>query len=91
MFGAPSLGRLGDRIGQRKTLVIALSMAALAFIPQAFATSITMLLLIAVPRQFDWSFYWQPSCCSVRFHVRLLCHDGHFTALCWIRLYESQL
>lgn len=45
LFGAPSLGRLGDRIGQRKTLVIALSMAALAFIPQAFATSITMLLV----------------------------------------------
>ncbi|MDU0202882.1 MULTISPECIES: MFS transporter [Paenibacillus] len=45
LFGAPSLGRLGDRIGQRKLLVIALSMAALAFIPQAFATSITMLLI----------------------------------------------
>ncbi|MZQ83838.1 MFS transporter [Paenibacillus sp. 5J-6] len=45
LFGSPSLGRLGDRIGQRKTLVIALSMAALAFIPQAFATSITMLLV----------------------------------------------
>jgi DHA1 family multidrug resistance protein-like MFS transporter len=45
LFGAPSLGRLGDRIGQRKTLVIALSMAALAFIPQAFATSITVLLV----------------------------------------------
>lgn len=45
LFGAPSLGRLGDRIGQRKTLVIALCMAALAFIPQAFATSITMLLV----------------------------------------------
>ncbi|MGQ7884690.1 MFS transporter [Paenibacillus sp. WC2504] len=45
LFGAPSLGRLGDRIGQRKLLIIALSMAALAFIPQAFATSITMLLI----------------------------------------------
>ncbi|MDD9266729.1 MFS transporter [Paenibacillus sp. GCM10023248] len=45
LFGAPSLGRLGDRIGQRKTLVIALCMAALAFIPQAFATGITMLLV----------------------------------------------
>ncbi|BFT75491.1 MULTISPECIES: MFS transporter [Paenibacillus] len=45
LFGAPSLGRLGDRIGQRKLLVIALSMAALAFIPQAFATSMTMLLI----------------------------------------------
>ncbi|MCY9657596.1 MFS transporter [Paenibacillus chondroitinus] len=45
LFGAPSLGRLGDRIGQRRLLVIALSMAALAFIPQAFATSMTMLLI----------------------------------------------
>jgi MFS family permease len=61
LFGAPSLGRLGNRIGQRKTLVIALSMAALAFIPQSFANSITMLHLIAVPRQSDWPFNWQPS------------------------------
>ncbi|MEW9702785.1 MFS transporter [Paenibacillus sp. SI8] len=45
LFGAPTLGRLGDRIGQRKTLMLALVMAALAFIPQAFATGITMLLV----------------------------------------------
>jgi DHA1 family multidrug resistance protein-like MFS transporter len=45
LFGAPTLGRLGDRIGQRKTLMLALTMAALAFIPQAFATGITMLLV----------------------------------------------
>lgn len=45
LFGAPTLGRLGDRIGQRKTLVLALSMAAIAFIPQAFAGGITMLLV----------------------------------------------
>lgn len=45
LFGAPTLGRLGDRIGQRMTLVIALVMAAVAFIPQAFATNISMLLV----------------------------------------------
>ncbi|TXK74384.1 MFS transporter [Paenibacillus sp. N3.4] len=45
LFGAPTLGRVGDRIGQRKTLIIALTMAALAFIPQAFALNISMLLI----------------------------------------------
>ncbi|OCT11210.1 MFS transporter [Paenibacillus pectinilyticus] len=45
LFGAPTLGRLGDRIGQRMTLVIALTMAAVAFLPQAFATNITTLLV----------------------------------------------
>ncbi|MFD0695597.1 MFS transporter [Paenibacillus sp. GCM10027628] len=45
LFGAPTLGRLGDHIGQRRTLILALTMAALAFIPQAFATGVTMLLV----------------------------------------------
>ncbi|MFC5446939.1 MFS transporter [Paenibacillus aestuarii] len=45
LFGAPTLGRLGDRIGQRRTLILALVMAAVAFIPQAFATTIIMLLV----------------------------------------------
>ncbi|RTE11150.1 MFS transporter [Paenibacillus whitsoniae] len=44
LFGAPTLGRLGDRIGQRKTLVIALTMAALAFLPQALAPGVGLLL-----------------------------------------------
>ncbi|GAA4708274.1 MFS transporter [Brevibacillus fulvus] len=45
LIGAPTLGRLGDRIGQRKTLLIAMSMSALAFLPQAWATGIVVLLL----------------------------------------------
>lgn len=45
LIGAPTLGRLGDRIGQRRVLVIALIMAALTYLPQALATGIPMLLV----------------------------------------------
>lgn len=45
LLGAPILGRVGDRIGQRKVLVIALSMAAFAFLPQALAPDIGVLLV----------------------------------------------
>ncbi|UOF89616.1 MFS transporter [Fodinisporobacter ferrooxydans] len=45
LIGAPTLGRLGDTLGQRKILAFALLMAAIAFIPQALAGQITMLLV----------------------------------------------
>ncbi len=45
LFGAPTLGRLGDRIGQRKALMFALVMSAAAFVPQAFAGNISILLI----------------------------------------------
>jgi DHA1 family multidrug resistance protein-like MFS transporter len=45
LIGAPTLGRIGDKIGQRKVLAFALLMAALAFIPQALAGNITTLLV----------------------------------------------
>lgn len=45
LIGAPTLGRIGDRIGQRKVLAFALLMAALAFIPQALAWNMTILLV----------------------------------------------
>lgn len=44
-IGAPTLGRLGDRIGQRKILTLALCAAACMYIPQALATSIVVLLI----------------------------------------------
>lgn len=44
IIGSPLLGRLGDRIGQRRILVVSLLMAAVAFVPQALATSIAILL-----------------------------------------------
>lgn len=44
LIGSPLLGRLGDRIGQKKVLAIALTCAALAFIPQALSHSIGMLI-----------------------------------------------
>ncbi len=44
LIGAPAFGRLGDRIGQRKVLTIALIMAAITYVPQALATGIPMLL-----------------------------------------------
>ncbi len=45
LFGAPTLGRLGDRIGQRKILILALLMAMLTYIPQALAHNLTVLLI----------------------------------------------
>lgn len=45
LIGSPTLGRLGDKIGQRRTLAIALTMAAVAFIPQALAQNVGMLLV----------------------------------------------
>ncbi|WP_258881657.1 MFS transporter [Paenibacillus sp. sptzw28] len=45
LIGAPTLGRLGDRIGQRKILVLALCAAAFMYIPQALATGIGVLLV----------------------------------------------
>lgn len=45
LIGSPTLGRIGDKIGQKKVLAFALLMAALAFIPQALAGDITTLLI----------------------------------------------
>lgn len=45
IIGSPILGRLGDRVGQRRILVTALCMAAIAFIPQALAHNISVLLV----------------------------------------------
>lgn len=45
LIGSPLLGRLGDRVGQRRILIIALCMAAVAFLPQALAGGIAVLLV----------------------------------------------
>lgn len=45
LIGAPTLGRLGDRIGQRKVLIVALIMAAVTYLPQALAHGIGTLLV----------------------------------------------
>jgi DHA1 family multidrug resistance protein-like MFS transporter len=45
LIGSPLLGRLGDKYGQRKILIVALTMAGVAFLPQALATGIAMLLV----------------------------------------------
>ncbi|MFZ7103783.1 MAG: MFS transporter [Peptococcaceae bacterium] len=45
LIGAPTLGKLGDRIGQRKVLVLSLCAAAFMYIPQALAGSIGVLLV----------------------------------------------
>jgi MFS transporter, DHA1 family, multidrug resistance protein len=45
LIGSPTLGRIGDKIGQKKVLAFALFMAALAFIPQALAGNMTTLLI----------------------------------------------
>lgn len=45
LVGAPTLGRLGDRIGQRKILIFALCAAACMYVPQALAHSIGVLLV----------------------------------------------
>jgi MFS transporter, DHA1 family, multidrug resistance protein len=45
LIGSPFLGQLGDKFGQRKILVTALIMAALAFLPQALAGGLGWLLV----------------------------------------------
>ncbi len=45
LIGAPTLGRLGDKVGQRKILIIALVMAMVTYIPQALAHNLTVLLI----------------------------------------------
>jgi len=45
LIGSPLLGRLGDRVGQHKVLYTSLTLAALAFIPQALAQGIGLLLV----------------------------------------------
>lgn len=45
LIGAPTLGRLGDRVGQRRILVLAMVMAALMYLPQALAHGIVTLLV----------------------------------------------
>ncbi|KLU63815.1 tetracycline resistance protein, class C [Desulfosporosinus acididurans] len=45
LIGAPTLGRLGDNIGQRKVLIIALCSAACMYFPQALAANIGVLLI----------------------------------------------
>ena len=44
LVGAPLLGRLGDRIGQRKVLIVGLTFAAIGYLPQALATGLGLLL-----------------------------------------------
>ncbi|MFX4301318.1 MFS transporter [Alicyclobacillus tolerans] len=45
LIGSPLLGRLGDRIGQKKILIFALCGAACMYIPQALAYNIGLLLV----------------------------------------------
>lgn len=45
LIGSPILGNYGDRVGQRRVLIIALTCAALAFLPQALAHNIPVLLI----------------------------------------------
>jgi MFS transporter, DHA1 family, multidrug resistance protein len=45
LIGSPLLGRFGDTIGQKKILTLALVCASLAFIPQALAETIGVLLV----------------------------------------------
>lgn len=44
LIGAPILGRLGDKFGQRKILILGLTCAAIGYIPQALAPNIGILL-----------------------------------------------
>ncbi|MDM5154391.1 multidrug efflux MFS transporter [Bacillus sp. DX1.1] len=46
ILAAPRLGRLSDRIGPQKILVVALFIAGIIFIPQAFVTSPWQLLVL---------------------------------------------
>lgn len=45
LIGAPTLGRIGDKIGQRRVLILALLAACVTYIPQALAHRIWVLLL----------------------------------------------
>lgn len=45
LVGAPTLGRLSDRIGQRRILTLSMGCAALMYIPQALAGNVTVLLV----------------------------------------------
>jgi predicted MFS family arabinose efflux permease len=45
LVGAPTLGRIGDKIGQKKVLAFALLMAALAFILQDLEGNMTTLMI----------------------------------------------
>ncbi|MGG4038506.1 MFS transporter [Heyndrickxia ginsengihumi] len=45
LIGSPTLGRIGDKIGQRKILIISLTMSALAFLPQVLAPNVFVLLI----------------------------------------------
>lgn len=45
LIGSPLLGRIGDRIGQRKILIFSLIMSSVSFLPQLLAHSITVLLI----------------------------------------------
>ncbi len=44
LFGAPALGRLGDAIGQRRVLLLALLAASAAFVPQMLAHHVAVLI-----------------------------------------------
>lgn len=45
LIGAPTLGSLGDRIGQRKVLILALAAAACMYVPQALAGNVAVLIV----------------------------------------------
>ncbi|WP_008339198.1 MFS transporter [Alicyclobacillus acidocaldarius] len=45
LIGTPTLGRVGDRVGQQRVLLLALFGAACAFLPQALAHALWLLLL----------------------------------------------
>ena len=45
IFAAPVLGKIGDRIGQKKILIIAIVFSAVTLLPQALANNITDLLV----------------------------------------------
>ncbi|WCK54479.1 MFS transporter [Aneurinibacillus sp. Ricciae_BoGa-3] len=45
LIGSPLLGRFGDKVGQRKILIVSLVMAGLSFLPQALTNNITVLII----------------------------------------------
>jgi DHA1 family multidrug resistance protein-like MFS transporter len=46
VLAAPQLGKLGDRYGSHKVLLVCLIVAALSFIPQAMVTSVWQLVML---------------------------------------------